>query len=354
MNASKRILCILMALVLCLSTALIAVSAVGNGQNEANRKYEEQILAFPEFKIMEDGYMYECVMEYNADGSTPDEGENADYVLVFFHTGGVLCWELKETIGNYQLNHTSVYNPYIAGYVIYSTADNKVYSLHEAWYHRLPNMENVLKGLGTKVNFYAEPFEEYFKSEIAEENICIQDIGWYEYRELYYYSDESGGTTEMPEATPDYVLVDATVLGGEYGYAFGVYGDYVVKSRLGNPDTLMYYIYNPADDRIYTLREAFDTEIKGLDNIFTEYGLGVVLGDADGDGKLTVKDATYIQKCLVKTRNLALPKDIVGVSDGVDTSPDTTKLNIADFDLNDKVNIKDATAIQKRLAKITE
>lgn len=58
-----------------------------------------------------------------------------------------------------------------------------------------------------------------------------------------------------------------------------------------------------------------------------------VLGDANGDNKVNVKDATEIQKATA----------------GLLTLKETATLS-ADVDVNEKVNVKDATAIQKNAA----
>lgn len=60
-----------------------------------------------------------------------------------------------------------------------------------------------------------------------------------------------------------------------------------------------------------------------------------LLGDADLNEKINVKDATEIQKSAAKLLTL-----------------DETATVLADVDLNEKVNVKDATAIQKWVAKI--
>ncbi len=59
------------------------------------------------------------------------------------------------------------------------------------------------------------------------------------------------------------------------------------------------------------------------------------LGDANKDGKLNIRDATIIQKYLAKLAEL-----------------DEEAISLSDFDGNGKVNVKDATAIQKKLAGI--
>ncbi len=59
------------------------------------------------------------------------------------------------------------------------------------------------------------------------------------------------------------------------------------------------------------------------------------MGDANQDGKLNIRDATIIQKYLAKLADL-----------------DDVQMLLADFDGNGKVNVKDATAIQKFIAGI--
>ena len=60
-----------------------------------------------------------------------------------------------------------------------------------------------------------------------------------------------------------------------------------------------------------------------------------ILGDVNGDGKVNIKDATLIQKAVAK---------IISLTDAEQTR--------ADVNADEKVNIKDATAIQKFVAKI--
>lgn len=59
------------------------------------------------------------------------------------------------------------------------------------------------------------------------------------------------------------------------------------------------------------------------------------IGDVNKDGKLNIRDATVIQKYIAKMTDL-----------------DEEALSLADFDGNGKVNVKDATAIQKKIAGI--
>ena len=60
-----------------------------------------------------------------------------------------------------------------------------------------------------------------------------------------------------------------------------------------------------------------------------------LLGDANEDGKVNIKDATLIQKSIANLTTLTETGEV-----------------LADADLNTKINIKDATAIQKHIAGI--
>jgi len=80
----------------------------------------------------------------------------------------------------------------------------------------------------------------------------------------------------------------------------------------------------------------YETVLKSrVSETFDTYKLLFNMGDADDDDKITVKDATAIQKHVAKIRKLSKTGDY-----------------LADFNLDGSVNIKDATAIQKYIAGI--
>lgn len=89
-----------------------------------------------------------------------------------------------------------------------------------------------------------------------------------------------------------------------------LYGDYVVKTDKTNialyhpfADGNGYYIIIPGDDLHYkneieviSLRMAYDENFDGIEAVFEKYGLGYLIGDANNDRVLNIKDATEIQK----------------------------------------------------------
>jgi len=69
-----------------------------------------------------------------------------------------------------------------------------------------------------------------------------------------------------------------------------------------------------------------------------------LIGDVDMDGRVTIKDATLIQKSLAKLKNLTIDQKTLGA---------VTSMTIFEYSLHpNKLNIKDATALQKYIAHI--
>lgn len=314
-------------------------------------RYRAEIISLMGWEDVTEEIEYRVVLEYNADGTVAEDGATPDYAVIFAHTGGILCWEVYEYFGNYKLRVPAVYNP---GYIIYSIGEDKIYSIRQAYNESLPGMDKVLEVTGKKVYLYRDGFEEFLKP-YKEEGAENRAEGWYGYDELYYYSYQKGyGSTEMPEATPDYVLIKGTTYFADPMNFYDVLGDYIIYGGCGFPNCSNYYVYTPKDSKLYTLREAYDAGVQELEKVFMDFGLGYLTGDADGDRRLTVKDATYIQKCLAEFEDFELKEEIRGhnLSTEDDASPDIYTKYIEDFDGNDKVNIKDATAIQKKIAGI--
>ena len=182
---------------------------------------------------------------------------------------------------------------------------------------------------------YEQLFVERLKINLDEGG---EDFGSYLYKEIYeYYSDSP---TSADEAEPDYILAFAAsclvcpiIVQETIGeYAVVSYSDY-------SPYSLGYHIYVPAEDKIYTLEEAYNANIAGIDKAFTESGIYAgLIGDADKNSKINIKDATLLQKHLAK---ITAPMDYYG---------EYLAGMIVDFNRDEIFNISDATAIQKHLA----
>lgn len=167
------------------------------------------------------------------------------------------------------------------------------------------------------------------------------------YSEEYeYYSPDS-----VHESTPDYVLFAiCTNLYGGSEYAF-VADNYVVRdnSHSQMPYQSRYGVYIPADNKVYPLSVACSLGVEGIENVFTQAGVGELIGDVDKDKKITIKDATCIQKCLAQIAEIE-NDEIMAYR--YHSNPPVKY--ISDFNRDGQRDIKDVTAIQKYIAGIAE
>ena len=210
-------------------------------------------------------------------------------------------------------------------------------------------------------------YEQYFTHYLAYFNYSgytedrpgpIYILYDYGYKELYEHFSEISSTDE---AAPDYVLVKGIDSWEEGRMCVQLYGDYVVKTDKTNValyhpfyDENGYYIIIPGDDLHYrtereviALRDAYDEGIVDISAVFEEYGLGYLIGDANNDRVLNVKDATEIQKCVAGLISFA-DYDCL-FSD--DFTPEAGAPHyVTDFNRDGQRNVRDATAIQKRIA----
>ncbi len=163
------------------------------------------------------------------------------------------------------------------------------------------------------------------------------------YGEVYEYYSEAN-TVTGDEATPDYILVEISGCREVLMDYMKLFGNYVLYIDGGSdPFAFNYGVYLPAEGKIYDLVDAWEMEIDGIEKVFTEGGIGRLLGDMDKDRKLTVKDATYIQKCIAGLQEFAQ-------EDTIKLYSEETTLYVSDFNRDGERNIKDATAIQKYIA----
>lgn len=170
------------------------------------------------------------------------------------------------------------------------------------------------------------------KKGIAPEKIHHYDEV-YDYHSFYENLDES---------TPDFVLINLysdMVLEADLTYNFG---DYIMYERnTSTPARFSYVIYIPATNRLYSLVEAWETGVEGVETLFTNEILGEMMGDVNNDEKLNIRDATLIQK------DLANRADIYSYF-----KDETYAEAVSDFNGDGKLSIRDATAIQKYLAGV--
>ena len=124
-------------------------------------------------------------------------------------------------------------------------------------------------------------------------------------------------------------------------YSVECIGEYAVLNNYWEPTYKTgYFVYLPDENEVLTLSEAYDAEVECIERVFEESGIEAgLLGDADQSGRLDVKDATAIQK------------QIAGIASGEQENTDALLYEtICDFNRDGERNVKDATAIQKYIA----
>lgn len=255
------------------------------------------------------------------------------------------CEELKyieipksvETIGNMALGY---YNPYFEPEGMPVIMD------------RYPTLSGfILAGYtGTAAEAYAVENSVTFEDLTAPTVFKYKEkvLGLLKGQNICHYEEVFEHFKNEGEATPDFVLIRAysdLVMEADLTYYFNEYVMY--EESTSTPAEFGYFVYLPEENKIYTLIESFENDIENIHDIFTEGILGDMTGDVNFDGKLNIRDATFIQKDVAnKTSVYEKYYMVKGRYDS------TRALKIADFNRDGKFNIRDATAIQKHLAGV--
>lgn len=183
---------------------------------------------------------------------------------------------------------------------------------------------------------YAEHIIMYEDRFVLE----YKPIDDYIYEELYHNYDDNGNVIWVlvyaSSGPPNPVETDVRV------------GDVVIHSNNLYPDfNTGYGVYDVEKDKFIDLYD-IDITDKKYDNLTTTLKTSRearLIGDSDNDGKITILDATAIQRHLAK---IELLKDDVYSTFGKSNSMGY----YSDLDNDNKVSIIDATAIQCKLAQL--
>ena len=181
----------------------------------------------------------------------------------------------------------------------------------------------------------------------------------WEYVEIYYhYSVENN---ENPDWSLIYAMTDDAMDWNYYGV---VVGERIIRTEsLDRLSHSRYYVYVTELDKVIPLDNS------GLDEIlkhcpeFTEtldeLNYGQLIGDINDDYKINIIDATYIQRILaghIDMINVRKYPRLNRESEYANIRITVGKGNkyeyIADFNRDLQVTILDATAIQRKLAKL--
>ena len=159
MKCKIKIVSFVLVMILLISACVIPASAFSYIQNGINYKYaKEFLLAYgyteDDFPYLKEAHMtsYNNVYQYNSDGTQVTDESTPDYILSFFNDGLCSWVGCADVIGDYIVTSDNIINnPYGIGLYIFSTRDNTIYTLKEAWDAQLPNLEWVLDYVGDLV-----------------------------------------------------------------------------------------------------------------------------------------------------------------------------------------------------------
>ncbi len=157
--------------------------------------------------------------------------------------------------------------------------------------------------------------------------------------------------THKSEATADYAVFDLNFVCNdedeycEIGTTAMKIGNSIytneINYRVSGYIGLGYFVVIPETEQVLLIEDALAGNFESLKELCREAGFGRIIGDANKDGKITIMDATYIQKLAAGFEGYENEQMYLDVCRGP-----------LDFDGNYKVNIKDATNIQKYLADL--
>ncbi len=189
-----------------------------------------------------------------------------------------------------------------------------------------------------------EAQKEYKYREKLLSQYHLNEYTLEEYDEIYEHTDENGevdwaivkAATEKQTSSlytsPRYFEFGNRVLDIEDQYepfAFGM-GVYSVKH-----------------DRFFDVSAAELYELDALERVWTDIGVGRLIGDMDGDNKLTSVDAALIRRCAAGMQDY--PESDKNIPSDMVENPLTY---FSDFDQDGERTIMDVTAIQRYLANL--
>lgn len=156
------------------------------------------------------------------------------------------------------------------------------------------------------------------------------------------------------EATADYAVFDLNFADDFYDYEGTTVTCLKIGDRLYVNEVngmvscylgLGYYAVIPETRQVMLLEDAVSAGLENIEDECLSVGICRRIGDADGDGELTVRDATYIQKGVAGLEGYEFESGLYGFAR-------YSYSDIFDFDGNNKIDVRDSTNIRKYLADL--
>ncbi len=202
-------------------------------------------------------------------------------------------------------------------------------------------------------NLYSNEFYQPYFDTLVEEQAVIDRLEPWEIRPYEKYKERYRHYSSPDEAssfsaTPDYIIITPSpVSGGLSRETCCIIGDYVIyDSNIDSPIAYSLAVYVPRDEKAYILADAYRLYPEEIDKglaALVEEGYWQIgrRGDMDCNGKLDIKDVTIFQKRLAGLEYMyEHPKEMNGY----------LYIVMTDFNIDGRRNISDATAMQKKIA----
>ena len=183
------------------------------------------------------------------------------------------------------------------------------------------------------VDKFEEQYKDYFSGFFPIEN----------YKEKMYHYDSNDNI--------DWALVRFMFMEGARN-EYAVFGDMVYLGSCGAPLVTGYAIYDAKQQKFFDLIEFDDfSQFDGLDDYLCSVKRIRPIGDINKDFKLTVLDATGIQRALAKL-DVYPDFDDLQANSFWNARNDNELKYVTDANRDGVRSILDATAIQRKLAKL--
>lgn len=255
-------------------------------------------------------------------------------------------------VGNSRLTSREAAWPFGSKLALYIPSDKRFISLNGyAWYYYEGLEDAILAqdfdalGIDNHEFLYRERFLDKYFPHWRE-----TDKWWFAltipfYDERYYHKDTDGAIDWVLIYTFNMAQVEWEV---RTGCVIGNRAIYDVSECSAFES--WYGVYDVRNNRFIALPNATDEVFPDLTDVVNHLKLGVMIGDVDRDGLISILDATYIQKILAGLMHNTMIEDM-DMFYGKALNEDTIQY-VSDYDRDGERSVLDATGIQKYLAGI--
>ena len=339
----KKALAMILTLTLIFCAFAIPVNAAegpGIAEPMFKDKFDRDYPDVAEFFETGGSYYREFAYHYRSNGKP-------DWALVWADSGVYAEEYAADIMFGRLFFRTDQAYPFIFTYGVYNVAQDRFYDLRSIRDESLyPGMGRMLAdmNIGHGGSFGADL--RYAKQFLLSDDV-FRNLEWegegslIGYDELYYHKTD--GKT-------DWALVKGQTLMQLDWSAYAVLGDRVFTTDTGDiPFEFDYGVYDVPESVFVPLETAYAKgTFAGLEEALDELNLGSLIGDMDGDGRLTISDATIMQRCFAEFEEFRHDDRIEGINL---LDSDSGVRYLSDVNRDGIRSIRDVTQLQRILSQ---